>query len=310
MNVHSSARITRAGRALLVHRVTQEHWSAAEAAEAAGVSPRTVYKWLARFDAEGAEGLSDRSSRPKRSPTAISPGWQQVVVELRRSRMTGAAIAARLKIPKATVARVLKRHGLERLKKLDPPVPVRRYERSRPGELVHLDIKKLGRVKGLGHRITGDRANTHRNRGIGWEYVHVCVDDYTRLAYVEVLEDEKGVTAVAFLRRAVAWFAERGVTVERVMTDNGSGYVSKDFRVAIAEIRARHIRTRPYTPRTNGKAERFIQTMLREWAYGRPYQSSYRRRAALPAWLRRYNERRPHSGIGGAAPVTRLRSAA
>jgi transposase InsO family protein len=308
MNVHSSARITRAGRALLVQRVTEEQWPVAEAAEAAGVSPRTVYKWLARFEAEGPEGLFDRSSRPKRSPTAISPGWQQLVLELRRSRMTGAAIAARLKIPRATVARVLKRHGLERLKKLDPPVPIRRYERSRPGELVHLDIKKLGRVKGLGHRITGNRV--HKNRGIGWEFVHVCVDDYTRLAYVEVLEDEKGVTAVGFLRRAVEWFAERGVKVERVMTDNGSGYVSKDFGAAVAEIRARHIRTRPYTPRTNGKAERFIQTMLREWAYGRPFLTSYRRRAALPAWLRRYNERRPHAGIGGAAPITRLRSAA
>jgi transposase InsO family protein len=288
--------------------VTEEQWSVAEAAEAAGVSPRTVYKWLARYEAEGPEGLLDRSSRPKRSPTAVSPGWQQVVVELRRLRMTGAAIAARLKIPKATVARVLKRHGLERLKKLDPPVPIRRYEKTRPGELVHLDVKKLGRVKGIGHRINGERHR--RNRGIGWEFVHVCVDDYTRLAYVEVLEDEKGVTAAAFLRRAAAWLAEHGVTVERVMTDNGSGYVSKDFGAAVAELQARHLRTRPYTPRTNGKAERFIQTMLREWAYGRPFQSSYRRRAALPAWLRRYNERRPHAGIGGAAPVTRLRSAA
>lgn len=310
MNVHSSARITRAGRALLVQRVTEEHWSVVEAAEAAGVSPRTVYKWLARYEAEGAEGLLDRSSRPKRFPTAVSPGWQQLVVELRRLRMTGAAIAARLKIPKATVARVLKRHGLERLKKLDPPVPIRRYEKTRPGELVHLDVKKLGRVKGIGHRITGHHGGVHRNRGIGWEFVHVCVDDYTRLAYVEVLEDEKGVTAAAFLRRAAAWLAEQGVTVERVMTDNGSGYVSKDFGAAVAELQARHLRTRPYTPRTNGKAERFIQTMLREWAYGRPFQSSYRRRAALPAWLRRYNERRPHAGIGGAAPVTRLRSAA
>jgi transposase InsO family protein len=288
--------------------VTQEGWTVGEAAEAAGVSPRTVYKWLERFEAEGLAGLLDRSCRPKRSPSAVSRGWQDLILQLRRTRMTGAAIAARLKIPKATVARVLKRHGLERLKKLDPPVPIRRYERSSPGELVHLDVKKLGRVKGIGHRITGNRV--HTSRGVGWEFVHVCVDDFTRLAYVEVLEDEKGVTAVAFLRRAVAWLAERGVTVERVMTDNGSGYVSKDFRAAVAEIRARHIRTRPYTPRTNGKAERFIQTMLREWAYGRPFQSSYRRRAALPAWLRRYNERRPHAGIGGAAPVTRLRSAA
>jgi transposase InsO family protein len=310
MNVHSSARITRAGRALLVQRVTQEQWSVAEAAEAAGVSPRTVYKWLARFEAEGAEGLLDRSSRPKRSPTAVPPGWQETILQLRRHRMTGAAIALRLKIPKATVARVLKRHGLERLKKLDPPVPVRRYEKTKPGELVHLDVKKLGRVKGIGHRITGHHAGVHRNRGIGWEFVHVCVDDYTRLAYVEVLENEKGVTTAAFLHRATAWLAEHGVTVERVMTDNGSGYLSKTFRAAVAEIRARHLRTRPYTPRTNGKAERFIQTMLREWAYGRPFQSSYRRRAALPAWLRRYNERRPHAGIGGVAPVTRLRSAA
>jgi len=308
MNIHSSARSTRAGRALLIERVTIEHWTVAEAAEAAGVSPRTVYKWLARFESEGIEGLLDRSSKPKRSPNAVTPGWQALIVQLRRSRMTGSAIASRLKIPKATVARILKRHGLERLTKLDPPLPVHRYERSRPGELVHLDVKKLGRVKGLGHRITGHRV--HRNRGIGWEFVHVCVDDYTRLAYVEVLKDEKGVTTAAFLRRAVAWLAEHGVKVERVMTDNGSGYVAKDFRAAIAEIQARHIRTRPYTPRTNGKAERFIQTMLREWAYGRPFQSSYRRRAALPAWLRRYNERRPHAGIGGAAPITRLRSAA
>lgn len=310
MNIHSSARITRAGRALLVRRVALEQWTVAEAAEAAGVSVRTAYKWLARYDEEGPDGLLDRSSRPKRCPTQVQEGWQKLIVELRRCRMTADAIARRLGIPRSTVARILKRHGLERLKKLDPPVPVVRYERARPGELVHLDIKKLGRVKGLGHRATGDRASTRRNRGIGWEFVHVCIDDYTRLAYVEVLEDEKGVTSANFLMRAAAWFAERGVRIERVMTDNGSGYVSKDFAAALAVVRARHIRTRPYTPRTNGKAERFIQTMLREWAYGRPFMSSYRRRAALPAWLRRYNERRPHAGIGGAAPITRLRSAA
>jgi transposase InsO family protein len=308
MNIHSSARFTPVGRALLVRRVTLEGWPVGEAAEAAGVSPRTAYKWLSRFEVEGPEGLLDRSSRPKNSPTQVPAEWQKLVVELRRFRMTGAAIAKRLGIPRPTVARILKRHGLERLKKLDPPVPVRRYERTRPGELVHLDIKKLGRVRGVGHRITGRRL--HRNAGIGWEFVHVCIDDFTRLAYVEVLEDEKGVTTAAFLHRAAAWFAAQGVTVERVMTDNGSGYVSKIFAVAVAEIRARHIRTRPYTPRTNGKAERFIQTLMREWAYARPFTSSYRRRAALPSWLRRYNERRPHAGIGGAAPITRLRSAA
>jgi transposase InsO family protein len=310
MNVHSSARITRAGRALLVRRVTVERWSVAAAAEAAGVSPRTAYKWLRRFKEEGHGGLVDRTSKPKRSPTQVPAGWQKLVLELRRLRMAGAAIAAKLGIPRSTVARILKRHGIERLKKLDPPVPVRRYERSRPGELIHLDIKKLGRIKGIGHRITGQHAKVHRSRGMGWEFVHVCVDDYTRLAYVEVLEDEKGATSAAFLRRAAAWLKAQGVTVERVMTDNGSGYVSKDFAAAIAAIRVRHLRTRPYTPRTNGKAERFIQSMLREWAYGRPFTTSYRRRAALPAWLRRYNERRPHAGIGGASPITRLRSAA
>ena len=308
MNIHSCARFTPAGRALLVRRVTQDGWSAADAAEAAGVSPRTAYKWLGRFEDEGPAGLLDRSSRPRNSPTQVPGEWQRLVLELRRLRMTGAAIAAQLAIPRSTVARMLKRAGLERLKNLDPPVPVRRYEKTRPGELVHLDIKKLGRIRGIGHRIHGDPSI--RVRGIGWEYVHVCVDDYTRLAYVEVLPDEKGATAAAFLRRAAAWLKAQGVLVERVMTDNGSGYVSKDFAAAVAEIRTRHLRTRPYTPRTNGKAERFIQTMLREWAYGRPFTSSYRRRAALPAWLRRYNERRPHAGIGGAAPITRLRSAA
>jgi transposase InsO family protein len=308
MNIHPSARFTPVGRALLVRRVTQDGWTARAAAEAAGVSPRTAYKWLDRFEDEGPAGLLDRSSRPRGSPSQVPASWQQLILELRRLRMTGAAIAGRLSIPRSTVARILKRHGLERLKKLDPPAPVRRYEKTRPGELVHLDIKKLGRVRGVGHRITGQRQ--HRNRGIGWEFVHVCVDDYTRLAYVEVLPDEKGGTSAAFLRRAAAWLKAQGVTVERVMTDNGSGYVSKDFAAAIAEIRVRHLRTRPYTPRTNGKAERFIQTMLREWAYGRPFASSYRRRAALPAWLRRYNGRRPHAGIGGAAPITRLRSAA
>lgn len=308
MNIHSSARFTPAGRALLVRRVTQERWSVASAAEAAGVSPRTAYKWLTRFEDEGPVGLVDRTSRPKRSPTKVPAGWQATVLDLRRLRMTGAAIAKRLGIPRSTVARILKRGGLERLRKLDPPVPIRRYEKTRPGELIHLDIKKLGRIKGVGHRIHGDR--TTRVRGIGWEFVHVCVDDFTRLAYVEVLADEKGATSAAFLLRAAAWLKAQGVTVERVMTDNGSGYVSKDFAAAVAEVRVRHIRTRPYTPRTNGKAERFIQTLLREWAYGRPFASSYRRRAALPAWLRRYNEKRPHAGIGGASPITRLRSAA
>jgi transposase InsO family protein len=222
--------------------------------------------------------------------------------------MTGAQIAKRLKIPRSTVARVLKRHGLERLKYLDPPIPIRRYEKRRPGELIHLDVKKLGRFRVAGHRVTGVRNDL--SAGCGWEFVHVCIDDFTRLAYVEILADEKGTTCVAFLRRAVAWFAGHGVRVRRVMTDNGSGYIAKDFAAAVAAIRAKHIRTRPYTPRTNGKAERFIQTLLREWAYVRPYTSSARRRVALVPWLRRYNERRPHGGIGGAPPISRLQEAA
>jgi transposase InsO family protein len=291
-----------------VRRINDEGWSVGEAAAAAGVSPRTAYKWLGRFEEDGLEGLRDRSSRPKRSPSAVPKGWQELVLQLRRSRMTAGAIGARLGIPKATVARILKRHGLERLKYLDPPQPVLRYEKAYPGELVHVDIKKLGRIGRVGHRINGDR--TTRVRGIGWEFVHVCVDDYTRLAYVEVLEDEKSVTAAAFIRRAVAWFAERGVRVRRVMTDNGSCFVSKLYAAVLVKLKAKHSRTRPYTPRTNGKAERFIQTILREWAYARPYTSSARRRAVLPAWVRRYNERRPHGGIGGTPPITRLQEAA
>lgn len=308
MNIHSCARTSVRGRELLVRRVTEEGWTVSEAAEAAGISERTVYKWLARFEDEGTAGLGDRSSRPKRSPTQVPRGWQELVLELRRSRMTASQIAKRLKIPRSTVARVLQRHGLGRLKYLDPPIPIRRYEKKRPGELIHLDVKKLGRFRVAGHRVTGVRNDL--SAGCGWEFVHVCIDDFTRLAYVEILADEKGVSTAAFLHRAVAWFAGHGVRVLRVMTDNGSGYIAKNFAAAVAEIRARHIRTRPYTPRTNGKAERFIQTLLREWAYARPYTSSARRRVALAPWLRRYNERRPHGGIGGAPPITRLQEAA
>lgn len=308
MNIHSSARTSVRGRELLVRRVTQDAWSPADAAEAAGVSTRTVYKWLARFEAEGPAGLVDRSSRPKRSPTQVPRGWQELVLELRRARMTGAQIAKRLRLPRSTVARVLKRHGLERLRFLDPPTPVRRYEKSRPGEMVHLDVKKLGRFRVTGHRVTGVR--NHAGRGLGWEFVHVCVDDFTRLTYVEILEDEKGPTTAGFLKRAIAWLSDLGVRVERVMSDNGTNYRSNVFKAALARMGLAHTRTKPYTPRTNGKAERFIQTMLREWAYARPYASSTRRRLALAPWLRRYNERRPHGGIGGAPPITRLKEAA
>ena len=239
MNIHSSARTSVRGRELLVQRVRLDGWSVPEAAEASGVSPRTVYKWLRRFDEEGPAGLGDRSSRPQRSPTSVPRNWQELVLQLRRSRMTGAQIAKRLKLPRSTVARVLKRHGLERLKFLDPPEPVRRYEKKHPGELIHLDVKKLGRFRGVGHRITGHHANLHRSLGAGWEFVHVCIDDYSRLAYVEILDDEKGPTTVGFLKRALAWFAEHGVKVQRVMTDNGTNYRSHVFRDALVRLQAR-----------------------------------------------------------------------
>jgi transposase InsO family protein len=310
MNIHSCARTSPAGRALLVRRIQLESWSVLEAADAAGISARTAHKWLTRFDEDGPSGLLDRSSRPLRSPMQVPTAWQELILELRRSKMTGEQIAKQLRLPRSTVARILTKAGVGRLKYLEPPVPVVRYEWERPGDLVHLDVKKLGRFNRVGHRITGDRTGQSRTRGIGWEFVHVCVDDHSRLAYVEVLEDEKGPTTVAFLRRALAWFAERGVTVARVMTDNGTNYRSLVFRAALVLLKLKHLRTKPYTPRTNGKAERFIQTMLREWAYARPYTSSARRRVALAPWLRRYNERRPHGGIGGAPPITRLKEAA
>jgi transposase InsO family protein len=308
MNIHSSARMSPAGRALLVRRVTEDGWSPADAAGAAGISVRSAYKWLARFREGGVDALLDRSSRPRRCPTQVPHEWQQLVLELRRLRMTGQAIATKLRIPRSTVARILKRHGLERLKYLEPPIPIVRYEKRYAGELLHVDVKKLGRFARAGHRVHGDP--TTRVRGVGWEFVHVCIDDFTRLAYMEVLEDEKGATTAGFIRRAVAWFEDHGVAVERVMSDNGVNYRSLAFRAAMAELGAKHVRTRPYTPRTNGKAERFIQTMLREWAYGPTYRNSSHRRSALPAWVRRYNERRPHGGIGGVPPIARLREAA
>ncbi len=310
MNIHSSARTSPAGRALLVRRIEHEGWTVAEAADAAGVSTRTAHKWLKRFDEDGPAGLLDRSSRPHRSPAQVPKSWQDLILELRRSKLTGAAIATQLRVPRSTVARILSKAGLGRLKYLEPPSLPVRYEWGRPGDLIHLDVKKLGRFTRIGHRITGDRSGRNPRRAPGWEFVHVCVDDFTRLAYVEVLEDEKGPTTVGFIRRALAWFRERGVTIQRVMTDNGTNYRSHVFRTALVQLRLKHIRTKPYTPRTNGKAERFIQTMLREWAYARPYLNSARRRFALVPWIRRYNERRPHGGIGGTPPITRLREAA
>jgi transposase InsO family protein len=303
MNLHRLARSCPSSRELLVERIAAG-WSVAKAAHAAGVSDRTAFKWLRRHREEGVVGLADRSSRPRRCPGKTEAQREAVVLELRALRLTGPVIAHRLRMPRATVSRILRRHGQARLRSLQPPEPPKRYEYSKPGGLIHIDVKKLGRIGRPGHRVNGDR--TTRMRGIGWEFVHVCVDDATRLAYVEVLHDERAETAIGFLRRAVAWYGRRGIKVQRLMTDNGPCYLAHDHRAACAELGLRHIRTRPYRPQTNGKAERFIQTLLREWAYAASYDTSACRAAALRPWLRYYNQRRPHMALDAQTPVTRL----
>jgi transposase InsO family protein len=305
MNIHSLARSCPASRALLVERVKGQRWTTARAAAALGVSERTVFKWLARYRVGGVDALMDRSSRPHRVG-GLPQEWVELVLELRRCRLTGPAIASRLGLARATVARLLKRHGLARLSALEEREADRRYQRRKPGSLVHLDVKKLGKIGRPGHRIHGDRRT--RVRGIGWEYVHVCVDDATRLAYVEVLGDERGATTAGFLQRAARWFARHGIRLRQVMTDNGGGYLSAFFRFALKELRAGHIRTRPYRPRTNGKAERFIQTMLREWAYVVPYAHSAQRTTVLTHWLSYYNHERPHGALKGQAPMDKLKA--
>jgi transposase InsO family protein len=305
VKLHPNAKTTPLGRELLVDRVRRLGWSMQDAAQAAGISLRTGYRWLARERREGRSGLRDRSSRPRRSPRRVSGLRADRIERLRRRRLTGAQIASRLAMPRSTVAAVLQRRGLERLSRLTPKPGVVRYERQRPGELLHLDVKKLGRFRHFGHRTTGDR--TQRSYGAGWEFVHVCIDDHSRLAYVEKLSDERGGTTTAFLRRAVRWFRRHGIRAERVMSDNGSGYVSHAFAETCHELGLRHLRTRPYTPRTNGKAERFIQTLLREWAYARPYRTSNQRAKRLAPWLRYYNRQRPHSALRGLPPHSRIR---
>jgi transposase InsO family protein len=305
VKLHPNAKTTPLGRELLVDRVQRLGWSMQDAAQAAGISLRTGYRWLARERREGRPGLRDRSSRPRRSPRRINGLRADRIERLRRRRLTGAQIASRLAMPRSTVAAVLRRRGLERLARLSPKPAVVRYERQRPGELLHLDVKKLGRFRHFGHRTTGDR--THRSCGAGWEFVHVCIDDHSRLAYVEKLGDERGDTTTAFLRRAIRWFRQQGIRAERVMSDNGSGYVSHAFAATCHELGLRHLRTRPYTPRTNGKAERFIQTLLREWAYARPYRTSNQRAKRLDPWLRYYNRHRPHSALRGLSPHSRIR---
>jgi transposase InsO family protein/transposase-like protein len=314
MKLHANAALSLNQRRRLVGRVVDEGWSLAKAAEAAEVSERTCSKWVGRYVAEGETGLLDRSSAPLSIPHRTSEERVEVIAALRRLRMTAAEIAFCLGMALSTVSAVLTRIGLGKLSRLEPPEPANRYERRRAGELLHVDVKQLGKIRAAGHRVTGKRKQrrttyTPDGRRIGdagWEFVHVCVDDATRLAYVEVLADEKATTAAGFLRRAVAFYRRHGISVERVMSDNGACYRSTIHALACRALGLRHLRTRPYRPRTNGKAERFIRTLLAGWAYGAIYGSSSERTAALDGWLWTYNHRRPHGALSHKPPIARL----
>lgn len=313
MKLHGNAALSLNQRRRMVGRVVEQGWSIAEAAAAAEVSARTCSKWVARYRSDGEAGLLDRSSAPGWIPHRTPVDRVEAIVLLRRLRMTGAEIALCLGMALSTVSAVLGRVGLGKLSRLEPPEPPNRYERRHAGELVHVDVKKLGVIAGAGHRVSGRRdsqlANRRaRRRGApkGWEFVHVCVDDATRLAYVEVLGDEKATTAVGFLRRAVAFYAAHGITVQRVMSDNGACYRSTIHAFACRALGISHLRTRPYRPRTNGKAERFIRTLLAGWAYGAIYGSSHERTKALDGWLWTYNHRRPHGALSHKPPIARL----
>jgi transposase InsO family protein len=303
MDVHQNARLTPHSRALLVDSVRRGR-PTRHVASQFGISERTANKWLKRFEAEGPEGLRDRSSRPRSTPRAKPRELQLAVLALRRQRLTLEAIAGQLELSRSSVARICARAGLNRLTKLEPTPPVRRYERAEPGELLHLDTKKLGRIVRPGHRVTGDRRDSVKRAG--WDYVHVAIDDHSRISYAQILPDEQGDSAAVFLRLAVSYYAALGVAIREVLTDNGPCYQSRDFEQACRELSLIHRYTRPYTPRTNGKAERFIQTALREWAYARAYRDSDQRARELPRWLHAYNWHRPHMSLAGQPPVLKL----
>jgi transposase InsO family protein len=314
MRLHANHRTCPSSRLLLCRRVLEEGWTLRRAAEAAGCSARTGAKWLRRFR-DGDHGLLDRSSRPHRCPSRLPQRRVQAIEALRRLRMTAAEIAEVLDVPLSTVSLWLKRIGLGKRSRLEPPEPPNRYERRHPGELVHVDIKRLSRisVRGAGHRVLGHRGSQYARRidgrltGLtGFEYLHVMIDDHSRLAYAELLDDLTAACAIAFLRRALAWFAERGVRVQALMSDNGSCYIAHAYAAALRQLGVKHLRIRPRRPRTNGKAERLIQTLLNEWAYARIYGSSEERTAALPLYLDRYNYRRPHGSLGHQPPASRL----
>ena len=304
MNIHKNARLTLARRIEMVKNIVDRGLTPAEAAASAGVSQPTACKWLGRYLAHGEVGLVDRSSRPRVSPHSISPAKALVIVELRRRRLIQARIAASVGVSKSTVGRVLARAGLSRLKDLEPSEPVVRYEHAHPGDMLHIDTKKLGRIERMSHRITGNRRDTVD--GAGWEYLFVAIDDHARIGFTDLYPDERKASAVQFLQNTVAYFRSLGVRVRRLLTDNGSAFRSKKFAKACRRLKLKHSFTRPYRPQTNGKAERFIQSALREWAYGIPYNHSTERADMLDRWIHHYNWHRPHQGIRGFTPISRL----
>jgi transposase InsO family protein len=304
MNTHKNARLTYLRRLEMVQDITERGMSAAQAARAHSVSAATARKWLGRYLADGAQGLLDKSSRPDRSPRAIDPSVALAIVELRRKLFLQSRIATYMGVSKATVSRVLRRAGLSKLSDLQPAEPIQRYERETPGELLHIDIKKLGRFEDVGHRITGDRSK--RTRHAGWEFLFVAVDDHSRIAYTQIYPDERKESATAFVRAAAQYFTQMRIPIQRVITDNGPAFRSASFGAACLELGIQQRFTRAFRPQTNGKAERFIQSALREWAYGRAYKHSDQRRAALPFWNHFYNWHRQHHGIGCQVPMSRL----
>jgi len=306
VDVHKNARLTPKGRGEMVQRVLEGRERPSTVARVFSTTVKTVTKWVGRYQVGGSGGLEDRSSRPRRLRQPTPPEVTERIIALRRQRFTGKQIAKETGASPATVSRILRAARLSRMRDLEPAAPVVRYERAKPGELIHLDIKKLGRFEKIGHRITGDRTGQSNSRGVGWEYVHVCIDDASRIAFSLVMPDEKQESATAFLKAALAYYASLGIAVAGVMTDNGACYKAFAFRDLCRDLGLKHIRTKPYTPKTNGKAERFIQTALREWAYAQAYPSSDRRAAELPVWLHRYNWHRPHGGIKSQTPISRL----
>ena len=303
MNSHKNAPLTPKGREAMV-RFVEAGLSKTAAACQFNTTPKTVAKWVERFRAGGVVGLRDRSSRPLSLPSQTAPATCAVVEALRRQRYTGKQIAVEVGVSPATVSRILQRLGINKLSALEPAEPVRRYEREHPGEIIHIDIKKLGRFEQVGHRITRDRQS--KSRRVGWEYLHLAIDDHSRVAYSEILPDEKRRSCLSFLFNALRFFRAHGVKVYRVMTDNGTSFRSRRYPKALRLLEIKHLRTKPYTPKTNGKAERFVQTSLREWAYAQAYLTSDHRAQHLPIWLHRYNWHRPHSSLKSKPPISRL----